>query len=64
MRRVRMTVVYDFTWSGGDLTDQHVDEMASNFLKDPAGFMNLEYPEWDETVIVDFEDVTDERSTG
>lgn len=60
MRRVRMTVVYEFTWAGGQLEAKHVDDMAKNFLADPAGFMNLESPEWDEMVLVDFEDVTDE----
>lgn len=60
MKRVRMTVVYDFTWSGGELTNHDVDRMAANFLQDPAGFMNLESPEWDETVLVDFEDVTEQ----
>lgn len=59
MKRIRMTVVYDFSWASDELTDKHVDDMAQNFMKDPAGFLNLEYPEWDEKIIIDFEDVTD-----
>lgn len=59
IKRVRMTVLYEFTWSGETLNSETVDAMARNFLADPAGFMNLESPEWDEVVIVDFEDVTE-----
>jgi len=59
MKRIRMTVVYEFSWASEELTGRDVDGMANNFLQDPAAFMNLEYPEWDEEIIIDFEDVTD-----
>lgn len=59
MKRIRMTVSYEFSWVGESLKQQHIHEMAANFLQDPAAFMNLEYPEWDEEIVIDFEDVTD-----
>ena len=62
LRRVRMMMVYDFTWSGGPLTEEHVQNLVSNFMKDPYAFLNLEYPEWDEKIILDVEDITDADS--
>lgn len=59
MKRLRMTMVYDFSWASHELTQQNIDELVSNFLEDPRGFMNLDYPEWDETVLVQVEDVSE-----
>lgn len=62
-RRLRMTVVYDFSWALDEVTEEHADRLVQNFLADPRGFMNLEFPEWDEQVVVAVEDIT-ENSDG
>jgi hypothetical protein len=54
-----MTMVYDFSWASAELTQQNVDELVSNFLEDPRGFLNLDFPEWDETVLVQVEDISE-----
>lgn len=59
MKRLRMTMVYDFSWSSDILSQEDIDRLVSNFLEDPRGFMNLDYPEWDETVLVQVEDISE-----
>lgn len=60
MKRLRLTMVYDFSWASDELNPSDVDALVNNFLKDPYSFLNLESPEWDETIYVDVEDVTDD----
>ena len=60
--RLRMTMVYEFDWVSEALLGTDVDRLIENFLKDPAAFLNLENPEWDETIVIDMEDVTNEDS--
>lgn len=60
MKRLRLTMVYDFSWASDELKPSDVDALLNNFLKDPYAFLNLESPEWDETIYVDVEDITDE----
>lgn len=55
-------MVYEFDWVSEALLPTDADRLVNNFLKDPAAFLNLESPEWDETIIVDVEDVTDADS--
>lgn len=59
MKRLRMTMVYDFSWSSDILSQEDIDRLVGNFLEDPRGFMNLDYPEWDETVLVQVEDISE-----
>lgn len=59
MKRLRMTMVYDFSWASPELTQENVDELVKNFLADPRGFLNLEFPEWDETIVVGVEDISE-----
>lgn len=61
-RRVRLTMVYEFDWASEALLGTDADRLVENFLKDPYAFLNLESPEWDETIVVDVEDVTNEDS--
>lgn len=58
MNRVRMTVVYEFDYHG-ELTDQAVDRLGENFINDPTGFYGIEEAAWDETLVVEFEDITE-----
>lgn len=58
MKRLRMTMVYEFSWSSDVLREQDVDRLVENFLQDPYGFLNLESPEWDEKIIIDVEDIS------
>lgn len=51
-------MVYDFSWASDELTDKNVDELVSNFLADPRGFLNLDFPEWDEKIVVGVEDIS------
>lgn len=60
MRRIRMTMVYEFDWQAEEMREKDVDTLVRNFLADPYAFLNLENPQWDETIVVDVEDVTDE----
>jgi hypothetical protein len=59
VKRLRMTMVYDFSWASDELTQNDVNQLAENFLEDPRGFLNLDYPEWDETVVVQVEEVNE-----
>lgn len=59
MRRLQLTMVYEFDWAADELKGSDADRLVENFLKDPYGFLNLESPEWDETIFVNVEDVTD-----
>jgi hypothetical protein len=52
-------MVYDFSWASDELTQNDVNQLAENFLEDPRGFLNLDYPEWDETVVVQVEEVNE-----
>lgn len=52
-------MVYDFSWASPELTQENVDELVKNFLEDPRAFLNLEYPEWDETIVVGVEDISE-----
>jgi hypothetical protein len=59
VKRLRMTMVYDFSWSSDILSQEDIDRLVRNFLEDPRGFLNLDYPEWDETVLVQVEDISE-----
>lgn len=59
MKRLRMTMVYDFSWASDELEQADIDSLVRNFLADPRGFLNLDYPEWDETVVVGVEDISE-----
>lgn len=61
-KRIRMTMVYEFDWVSEEFSPTDADRLVENFLADPYAFLNLESPEWDETIVVDVEDVTDEDS--
>lgn len=60
-RRLRMTMVHEFDWASEALLGTDADALVLNFLKDPHTFLNLESPEWDETIVVDIEDITEEN---
>lgn len=59
MKRLRLTMVYEFSWSKDELTEEDSDNLVKNFLEDPRGFLNLDFPEWDETVLVQVEDISE-----
>lgn len=59
MKRLRLTMVYDFSWASAELTQENVDELVKNFLADPRAFLNLDFPEWDETIVVGVEDISE-----
>lgn len=59
VRRLQLTMVYEFAWAADELKGSDADRLAGEFLKDPYGFLNLEFPEWDEIIYVNIEDVTD-----
>jgi len=59
-RRLRMTMVYEFSWSLDTLTEDDVHRLVENFLGNPRAFLNLDYPEWDEEILVDVQDITEE----
>lgn len=61
MNRVRMTVVYEFDYHG-DLTEEAVNRLSQNFLMDPTGFYGIEEAAWDETLVVEFEEVTEQTN--
>jgi len=52
-------MVYDFSWSSDILSQEDIDRLVHNFLEDPRGFLNLDFPEWDETVLVQVEDISE-----
>lgn len=58
MKRLRMTVLYEFDWTGETLTDATVDTMVGLFLKDPTEFLGIDRMAFDETIYVDVEDIT------
>jgi hypothetical protein len=53
-------MTYEFDWVSEALSPTDLNRLIDNFLADPAAFLNLEFPEWDEEIIVDIEDVTGE----
>lgn len=59
MKRLRMTMVYDFSWASEELRQEDVDRLVRNFLENPRGFLNLDFPEWDETIVVGVEDISE-----
>lgn len=56
MNRLRMTVVYEFDYTG-DLDSAAIDRLHHNFMGDPTSFLHPHELEWDELLIVDFEDI-------
>lgn len=63
MNRLRMTVVFEFDYHG-DVSEVTVDRLTENFLKDPEGFIHPYELEFDEVLIVDIEDITEEADNG
>lgn len=61
MNRVRMTVVYEFDYQG-EVTDEVVDRLSHNFIADPTGFYGIGEMAWDEKLVVEFEDITEENN--
>lgn len=59
MKRLRLTMVYEFDWEASMLLGTDVDRLVENFLKDPYAFLNLESPQWDETIVIGVEDISD-----
>jgi hypothetical protein len=59
MNRVRMTMVYEFDYHG-ELSEDAVDRLHDNFMKDPTGFLHPHELEWDEIIVVDFTEVESE----
>lgn len=57
MNRLRMTVVYEFDYTG-NIVPAAIDRMHANFLADPTSFLHPHELEWDEVLVVDFEDIT------
>lgn len=61
MNRLRLTVAYEFDYAG-DVTQESIDRLVENFLKDPTQFLGLDRMAWDETIFVDVEDITNEQA--
>lgn len=60
MRRLRMTVLYEFDYTkDSPPSEVEVDNMVNLFLRDPGEFLGIDRMAYDETIIVDLEDVTD-----
>lgn len=57
MNRLRLTVIHEFDYHG-ELTEEAVNRLTQNFLKDPTEFLHPHELEWDEVLIVDVEDIT------
>jgi len=58
-KRLRMTVVYEFDYYG-EVDDIVAIQLVNDFTKDPTSFLHPDEPQWDETLIIDIEDITDE----
>jgi hypothetical protein len=58
MRRLRLTVLYEFDYHG-EVDETTMTRLINNFAADPTGFLHPRELEIDETLIVDLEDVTD-----
>ena len=56
-----MTVVYEFDYMG-DIKQDAIDRLHTNFLADPTSFLHPHELEWDEILVVDFEDITEEET--
>lgn len=52
-------MVYDFSWASDELEQEDINSLVRNFLADPRAFLNLDFPEWDETVLVGVEDISE-----
>lgn len=61
MNRLRLTVAYEFDYTG-DVTQEAMDRLVENFLKDPTNFLGLGRMAWDEKIFVDVEDITNEQA--
>lgn len=59
MKRLRLTMVFEFDYLG-EVSEEKMDRLATNFLKDPTGFVHPEELEWDEILIVDIENITED----
>jgi hypothetical protein len=59
-RRVRMTVVFEFDYLVHKLGAEQIDRLATNFLDHPTEFLHPSELEIDETLLVHFEDITEE----
>ena len=59
MRRLRMTVVYDFDWEAPEMKSTDADALVRNFLKDPTAFLNISGMAVDEALYIDLEDISD-----
>lgn len=62
MKRLRLTVVHEFDWTGKDVTVEDIDRLVNNFLKDPTSFLALDSLGFDEKVMVDVEDISNADS--
>lgn len=60
MKRLRMTVLHEFDYHG-ELTTEAVDRLSQNFLRDPTAFLHPDELEWDEVLIVEFYDISEEN---
>lgn len=58
MRRLRLTVLYEFDYHG-EVDETTMARLINNFATDPTGFLHPSELEIDETLVVDVEDVTD-----
>lgn len=61
MKRLRLTMVFEFDYHG-NLSEAAVDRLTENFLKDPTNFIHPDELEWDEVLLVDLEDITEENN--
>lgn len=59
MNRLRLTMVFEFDYHG-NLVEATVDRLAENFLKDPTNFIHPDELEWDEVLVVDIQNITEE----
>lgn len=55
--RLRFTVVYEFDYHA-EVTQEGIDDLIRDFMKDPSEFINPLALEWDERLYIDVEDIT------
>jgi hypothetical protein len=56
-----MTVVFEFDYLVHKLGAEQIDRLAENFLDHPTEFLHPKELEVDEVLVVNFEDITEDK---